>query len=273
MFNIKQVFTKNMFPKPNLKKYHLYILSLILLSGITFSIIQLTTASPATPGVSHSPDEITPGSFQNGTYIFPGKVGIGTTEAPTKTLEVNGSIKGTQLCIGGDCRSEWEAVNVYKADGVTKLGKFMGWRSFSYKDLIDVYGFADSDDRHYLGKFNSSICHGLTYEDKFGNLVRLADYDCARPEPVKEMAFLQSNCEGRGAGWTWGLGWAVDKKVIKIAGKYFRFDSCFSGRMTANSTLYSDGTCVNRVSYPPDPCIFVPIDAPVCGEGECEIKP
>jgi hypothetical protein len=35
-----------------------------------------------------------------------GNVGIGTT-TPTQKLDVNGNIKGTQLCIGTDCRSSW----------------------------------------------------------------------------------------------------------------------------------------------------------------------
>jgi hypothetical protein len=35
-----------------------------------------------------------------------GNVGIGTT-TPSEKLEVNGNIKGTQLCIGTDCRSAW----------------------------------------------------------------------------------------------------------------------------------------------------------------------
>jgi hypothetical protein len=38
-----------------------------------------------------------------------GNVGIGTT-APSEKLEVNGNIKGTQLCIGTDCRSAWPAL-------------------------------------------------------------------------------------------------------------------------------------------------------------------
>ncbi len=37
-----------------------------------------------------------------------GNVGIGIA-APTQKLEVNGNIKGTQLCIGADCRSAWPA--------------------------------------------------------------------------------------------------------------------------------------------------------------------
>ena len=41
-------------------------------------------------------------SFQMDT----GNVGIGTT-TPAQTLDVNGNIKGTQLCIGADCRSAW----------------------------------------------------------------------------------------------------------------------------------------------------------------------
>jgi len=34
---------------------------------------------PGVPGVSHTPDELQPGSFQNGTYTFPGSVGVNTS--------------------------------------------------------------------------------------------------------------------------------------------------------------------------------------------------
>jgi hypothetical protein len=40
------------------------------------------------------------------TALMGGKVGIGTT-TPSEKLEVIGNIKGTQLCIGTDCRSAW----------------------------------------------------------------------------------------------------------------------------------------------------------------------
>ena len=37
-----------------------------------------------------------------------GNVGVGTA-TPAQKLDVNGNIKGTQLCIGADCRSSWPA--------------------------------------------------------------------------------------------------------------------------------------------------------------------
>ncbi|QQS59877.1 tail fiber domain-containing protein [Candidatus Peregrinibacteria bacterium] len=40
------------------------------------------------------------------TFTNDGKVGIGTT-SPTQALDVNGRIKGTELCIAGACRSSW----------------------------------------------------------------------------------------------------------------------------------------------------------------------
>ncbi len=38
-----------------------------------------------------------------------GNVGIGKTPASSKKLDVNGIIDGTQLCIGGDCKTSWAA--------------------------------------------------------------------------------------------------------------------------------------------------------------------
>ncbi|MDD5163473.1 MAG: hypothetical protein PHD95_04665 [Candidatus ainarchaeum sp.] len=38
--------------------------------------------------------------------IIPGNVGIGVP-SPSEKLEVSGNIKGTQLCIGNDCRNAW----------------------------------------------------------------------------------------------------------------------------------------------------------------------
>lgn len=48
------------------------------------------------------------GGAVNGLIVRTGNVGIGTI-APTQKLDVVGNVKGTQLCIGNDCRNAWPA--------------------------------------------------------------------------------------------------------------------------------------------------------------------
>ena len=76
-----------------IEKPHLLVLAILVFVAAALSVIQLTIASPAVPGVFHSPDEITPGSFQSGTYSFPGSVGVGTM--PGEKLDVVGNIKSS----------------------------------------------------------------------------------------------------------------------------------------------------------------------------------
>lgn len=48
------------------------------------------------------------GAFVNGLIVRYGNVGIGVVN-PTEKLDVAGKVKGTELCIGSDCRNVWPA--------------------------------------------------------------------------------------------------------------------------------------------------------------------
>lgn len=53
-----------------------------------------------------------------------GKVGIGVT-APSEALEVSGNIKGTQLCIGADCRSAWPTASGGTVTNVSSANAYL----------------------------------------------------------------------------------------------------------------------------------------------------
>lgn len=63
-------------------------------------------------------DQVKSGGFavNGGLFLVPnGQVGIGTV-SPTQKLDVAGNVKGSQLCIGNDCRGSWPS------GGVTSVG-------------------------------------------------------------------------------------------------------------------------------------------------------
>ena len=51
-----------------------------------------------------------------------GNVGIGTT-SPTTTLDVNGQVKGSALCIGSDCRSSYQVEVLYLGEDYGTLNQ------------------------------------------------------------------------------------------------------------------------------------------------------
>lgn len=53
-----------------------------------------------------------------------GNVGLGTAN-PTEVLEVVGNIKGTQLCIGSDCRSSWPAAGAGTVTSVSSSNAYL----------------------------------------------------------------------------------------------------------------------------------------------------
>lgn len=83
-----------------MKKRYLLVLTVFLLGAITFSVIQLTKASPTNPGHPTSDiggTDIADRTFQDADYSFPGDVGIGTT-TPTAgyKLDVAGFVNSNQ---------------------------------------------------------------------------------------------------------------------------------------------------------------------------------
>ncbi|MCG2694868.1 tail fiber domain-containing protein [Candidatus Parcubacteria bacterium] len=93
----------------------------LLLGGGLIAVKAWTPAPPAPPaGNVGAPINVgntgqfkqgnlilnTGGTWANGLIVARGNVGIGTA-VPTEKLDVVGNIKGTQLCIGNDCRNAW----------------------------------------------------------------------------------------------------------------------------------------------------------------------
>jgi len=85
--------------------------------------------SPGVPGVSHAPDEIEPGSFQNGTYTFPGSVGVNNSldlppDAPI-TFETGADnlsrMYGTSSGSGADVVNGWNIAGRPNAIPLTQL--------------------------------------------------------------------------------------------------------------------------------------------------------
>lgn len=72
------------------------------------------------PVMGHSVDEMDWSKPLPGNLLVSGNVGIGTM-APTQKLDVAGNVRGTQLCIGADCRSAWPS-----AGGVTSISAGTG---------------------------------------------------------------------------------------------------------------------------------------------------
>ena len=70
--------------KINLSIEKKHILTLVIVICIISSIGYLV-ATPATPGVSHPADEVTPGPFAAGDYTFPGKLTLGND--PTDNMD------------------------------------------------------------------------------------------------------------------------------------------------------------------------------------------
>jgi len=67
--------------------------------------------------------------------IVNGNVGIGTT-SPSQKLDVNGYVKGTGICIGGDCRTSWPTGTV---SGSGTSGYIAKWTSGSAIGSSAIY--------------------------------------------------------------------------------------------------------------------------------------
>jgi len=99
----------------NMKKIHLYILGGILLTTLAFSIIQITMAG--TLGVSHSTDEVAPGSFQAGSYTFPGRLGILGIGVLPESYNLDVASNGNNTARFGTNESD----NISVGDGAGKI--------------------------------------------------------------------------------------------------------------------------------------------------------
>ncbi|MBU1036844.1 hypothetical protein KKF32_02300, partial [Patescibacteria group bacterium] len=77
------------------------------------------------------------------TILQSGDVGIGTT-SPAEKLEVIGKIKGTELCIGTDCRAEWPAGAGGTLTGIGITNYIPKWTSAT--NLEDSQIFDDGTD-------------------------------------------------------------------------------------------------------------------------------
>jgi hypothetical protein len=134
-------------------------------------------------------------------------------------------------------------LNVYKSDGVTLLGKYLG----------APYDATKVD------------CDRIIYSDKITNtLTNMRNGDC-RDIPTYRWSYAQSNCAGTPYIW-WDQSWPS---------KNYN-QACFTAGAKVNigvaSTRNDSGACTNWSGVSGDGYPCTSLDARICGNEKCQIK-
>lgn len=150
------------------------------------------------------------GIFDDGT-----SVGIGTV-TPSERFEVNGNIKGTQLCIGADCRASWPSGG---ATGTTSMTA--GWPDAIKCNIaagdgspgILFYYYGGAGGAAYMtvyGGGNRAIYYGAggSFSSLAGSFTSGSTYDCVNKSITQLTAAGQTfKLAGDGGNiWTQGSG-------------------------------------------------------------------
>ena len=161
--------------KINLSIEKKHILTLVIVICIISSIGYLV-ATPATPGVSHPADEVTPGPFAAGDYTFPGKLTLGNDPTDDMDAATKGYVDAAVDAADGGGAT----VHYIKTTTATYNGDLGGYSGANAKCNAEYSGYHICS----VDEFPDSLVGlvgGITYMYDLSSITLSGDYGWVAP--------------------------------------------------------------------------------------------